>query len=584
MIINMKKLIPFINSLAFMLTFLGLNSQEINKECITQVPKNIDQIEEESRDTYNSYINQYYEKLNNKSSTAITQIPAKLHIVTNSSGYTSVTVDEILDELQEANIDLADSFLEVYICDEINYIANDQLYEFDISNQNLLYQNHQSNIMNIYFVEEIDFGDGAACGYTYFGGALNGNGDPEQYYDTVVMRNNCIGYDRNTLVHEFGHHFNLYHTHGDGTPAEYVNGVNCNSAGDFLCDTPADPQLSSSTVSNINCLYSGNETDPLGTVYDPDTSNYMSYAPQSCRDNFSPMGNARMFAAFHTFRSYYECPSFNVDILSDQIADCDNYMSVNFTDASVGATAWEWDVDGDDIIDYYEQNPNHIYSPGTYDVTLKISNGEETLTKVFPQYVNFTSNIYDTSKVNLKLMIIDLNENTWEFTDSNNNIIYEGGPYDQNGEYTHELEINQSECYTFTIYDTAGNGLDSSNWMVGNEYYELTTESGDLIHTNTNFGEEESVLISTQNLNIVDISLNSLFIYPNPAENYIQIKYQNTVPNSFKIFDINGRRIHHKEINSEADLIFNTTNLVKGMYFISIQISEKNKRLKFIVK
>ena len=219
MIVNMKKLIPFINSLAFMLTFLGLNSQEINKECITQVPKNIDQIEEESKDTYNFYINQYYEKLNNKSSTAITQIPAKLHIVTNSSGYTSVTVDEILDELQEANIDLADSFLEVYICDEINYIANDQLYEFNFSDQNLLYENHQSNIMNIYFVEEIDFGDGAACGYTYFGGALNGNGDPEQYYDTVVMRNNCIGYNRNTLVYEFGHHFNLYHTHGDGTPA-----------------------------------------------------------------------------------------------------------------------------------------------------------------------------------------------------------------------------------------------------------------------------------------------------------------------------------------------------------------------------
>ena len=120
--------------------------------------------------------------------------------------------------------------------------------------------------------------------------------------------------------------------------------------------------------------------------------------------------------------------------------------------------------------------------------------------------------------------------------------------------------------------------------MVGNEYYELTTESGDLIHTNTNFGEEESVLISTQNLNIADISLNSLFIYPNPAENYIQIKYQYILPSSFEIFDINGRRIYNKEINSETDLVFNTTKLVSGMYFISIHLNEKTERLKFIVK
>ena len=91
--------------------------------------------------------------------------------------------------------------------------------------------------------------------YTYFGGSSN------QYYDVIVMDNQCIGAEYNTLVHEFGHHFNLYHTHGDGT-YEYVNGTNCGVA-EFLCDT-ADPQLSSSTVSNVNCLYSGTEVDELG--------------------------------------------------------------------------------------------------------------------------------------------------------------------------------------------------------------------------------------------------------------------------------------------------------------------------------
>ena len=40
-----------------------------------------------------------------------------------------------------------------------------------------------------------------------------------------------------------------------------------------------------------------------------------------------------------------------------------------------------------------------------------------------------------------------------------NMYLYEGGPYEQNGEHNHEFDIVQSECYTFTIYDTAGNGL-----------------------------------------------------------------------------------------------------------------------------
>ena len=182
--------------------------------------------------------------------------------------------------------------------------------------------------------------------------------------------------------------------------------------------------------------------------------------------------------------------------------DCDDNLVVNFYDNSVAAESWQWDVDGDDIIDYTDQNPTHNYTPGVYDVALTITNGSETLTKVFPQYINFTSNIYETSKVNLKVFIIDLNENTWELTDDNGTVLYEGGPYDQTGEHNHEFDISQSECYTFTIYDSAGNGLDNYFWTIGSEFYELTTEEGVLIHTNTDFGYEESTMISTQYLSL----------------------------------------------------------------------------------
>ena len=352
-----------------------------------------------------------------------------------------------------------------------------------------------------------------------------------------------------TLIHEFGHHFSLIHTHGDSNEPEstdeLVNGSNCSTAGDRVCDTPADPLINGSNVSSVNCMYTGNATDALGQFYDPDTSNIMSYSPNTCTDSISIEQYARMYAGFHTFKTYYKCPSFHIDFVADKNENCEDFMNVEFTDMSVGATAWEWDVDGDDIVDYTEQNPSHVYSPGIYDVALKIFSGSESLTKVFPQFINFPSNLHETSKVNLELFIIDLNENTWEFKDGSGTILYTGGPYENAGIFNHEFDVIQSECYTFTIYDSAGNGLGTTDyffsngtWNEGSEYYELTTEDGEYIYSNTNFGSEESKLISTNYLSLDQNNPNSISIYPNPADNYIQIRYQNIIPNSYKIYDI----------------------------------------------
>ena len=136
----------------------------------------------------------------------------------------------------------------------------------------------------------------------------------------------------------------------------------------------------------------------------------------------------------------------------------------------------------------------------------------------------------------------------------------------------------------FTIYDTAGNGLDGYNWTVGRDYYELTTEQGDLVYTNTNFGSEESKLISTDYLNLNQNEINSISIYPNPSDKFIQINYQNILPESYKIFDLNGSLIYSKAINSDRDLKIDVSGFSKGLYFISIQSGQNMNNLKFLVK
>ena len=90
-------------------------------------------------------------------------------------------------------------------------------------------------------------------------------------------------YDTSTLPHEMGHCLGLYHTHhgtvneggGDTNQcAELVDGSNGTTCGDYIMDTPADPNR----WANNSCLYIGTGVDAHGNHYSPDASNIMSYA------------------------------------------------------------------------------------------------------------------------------------------------------------------------------------------------------------------------------------------------------------------------------------------------------------------
>ncbi|HJN54345.1 MAG TPA: T9SS type A sorting domain-containing protein [Flavobacteriaceae bacterium] len=580
----MKKIF-FISTLLLSLASIG---QNIDNFCGTEVPENYLSLLNNNKDLIEKYEREYYELKKNRTSTAITNVPVKIHVVTQASGETPITESEIIAEIQEANSYLINSFLEMTVCEDINYIADNNLYEFDTADQGQLYSYHQPNILNIYFVESITSGGNGICGYTYL------PGNSSQYYDVIVMDNQCTtNASGDTLLHEFGHHWNLIHTHGttNGTLTdELVNGSNCSTAGDRICDTPADPQLNGSNVSNVSCVFTGNDTDAQGQPFDPDTSNIMSYSPQSCTNTLSDGQFARMYAGFHTFKSYYECPSFNVDFTSVENQDCDDNMSVDFTDTSFGAVSWQWDVNGDDVIDYTTQDVSHTYTPGDYDVTLTITNSSSSsITKVYPNYISYDSSIYETTKVFATIKVVNgVDQNTWEFTDSLGAIIDSGGPYSASGEYTHELDVVQSECYTFTIYDTQGDGLSNNNNLAGaagQEWYELKTDDNILIHTNTDFGSEENTQISTNYLGLLDINTNNFSIYPNPSDYMLTIKTNGySIPDKYSIIDFNGRVISDKIIHSESDLSISINLLESGVYFLKIISKGKEENIKFIIK
>ena len=575
--------------LVILITFLNFSSTYAQEKLCGTITtqEDIDFINE-NMDLIKYYENEYYNLRQNKSSTALSSIPIQVHIVTNDDGSGGIDINDVLTELEEVNSYFLNSFVEFYVCDDVNYINSSSLYEFDQeTQQDQLFSNHYPDILNLYFVDSISFGDGGACGYTY----LPGNSNP--YYDVVVMDNGCTtGNSNTTLTHEMGHHLNLIHTHGpqNGTLTnELVSGTNCLTAGDLLCDTPADPQLGYSNVNNVNCLYSESgtpTTDAQGNIFNPDTSNIMSYAPQECTDTLSEDQYARMYAGYHIYKNYYTCPSFGVSFTSNQnIQECGEQLVVEFSeDAFSDAISWEWDIDGDDIIDYTTESFTHTYmSPGSYDVSLKISNGTESITKVYPDYISFESNTYETSKIYLNVSVKNgINENTWEFKDSLGNILYSGGPYDSQGLYEYEFDAAQ-DCYTFTMYDRAGDGLTNHSWNLGSEYYELLDENNNQIIYGRDFGFEENTLIKNEYFNIFDHQNNSFFIFPNPTTEYVIVTGNKTI-NEFLIYDINGKLTKSEKINQLPTLNISLRGFNKGIYFIKIISNNSSSVKKLIIK
>ncbi len=64
------------------------------------------------------------------------------------------------------------------------------------------------------------------------------------------------------------------------------------------------------------------------------------------------------------------------DFVADLRSACDGSLAAQFTDASLKAKSWAWDVDNDGLTDYTTQNPTHTYAdPGIYSVSLTINDG-----------------------------------------------------------------------------------------------------------------------------------------------------------------------------------------------------------------
>lgn len=303
-----------------------------------------------------------------QSDLTVREVGVVAHIVRKDNGTGGLTLTQLNDAMQIVNDYYAHANIHFFVAQTYE-IHSSRYFDFNTSDESAMGLKYDvQNAINIYFTNSVGDNQGTYCGYAYFPGGP----------DRILMDNSCA-INGSTLPHEIGHFFTLYHTHGKDNSQltdELVNGSNCTTAGDEICDTPADPQLSFNNV-NGSCIYTGSAKDANGDLFTPDPKNIMSYARKECRNVFTAAQYSRMNAAYDEFRSYLISKPVVADFDQNVNEICAG-VSVQYTDESIGAQNWSWYFEGGTPEVSEDPNPLVLYqSGGMFDVRLIVTGADE---------------------------------------------------------------------------------------------------------------------------------------------------------------------------------------------------------------
>lgn len=203
-----------------------------------------------------------------------------VHIVKDSLGQANVTEADIQGEVDGVNTYFDDICVSFEIC-EFRYIDNFQWDTLDAVGgykwDQMLTAHHEDFRINVFYVQHIIDPPGVA-GFADLGGINNTSGGGI-----------CVMKPGGALLHEMGHYWGLYHPFETSNGIELVDGSNCQTTGDLICDTPADPYVAFNPPAdyiNEDCIFVSMLQDANGQFYDPDVGNVMSYYGCDCHFSY----------------------------------------------------------------------------------------------------------------------------------------------------------------------------------------------------------------------------------------------------------------------------------------------------------
>lgn len=152
--------------------------------------------------------------------------------------------------------------------------------------------------INIFITNHID---GYECGDSKQNGI-----ETKDQANIFIALNNCPDSTSINLAHQIGHLFGLYDTHELSFGPERVDGTACETTGDLICDTPADPVRYRTMLDSmvVDCEFISPSLDLQGNYYEPQVGNIMSL--YECKCGFSREQYIRMVETYENspFKQY----------------------------------------------------------------------------------------------------------------------------------------------------------------------------------------------------------------------------------------------------------------------------------------
>lgn len=223
--------------------------------------------------------------------------------------------------------------------------------------------------------------------------------------------------------------------------------------------------------------------------------------------------------------------------------------------------------------------PSNTFPAGNNTITyqiISVNNGTNVATSGQSLDVNFT---VIESGVLIRLNILTdyyPDETTWQITDANQQVIYSGGPFqNRNTNYTYDLCMNFG-CYTFTVFDSYGDGMNGSAWF--------NPAKGRI--TITNLLTQEIIWDWTSSQNWSSYSFNfclgqtslekinegKLTVFPNPNNGQIYINAPEKILN-IEIFSTGGQQLKSFN-NCDNNCSLNIEEFSSGIYILKIHTYE----------
>ena len=406
-----------------------------------------------------------------------------------------------------------------------------------------------------------------------------------------------------TLTHEVGHWLGLRHIWGDSSTCEN---------GDYCADTP------DSTQPNTSCIVPVDRCpdDNLGNDM---VENYMDYSSDSCMTTLTADQTTRIQAVLTNSPRRMELGASTVcsplitydldgaiELDNLNLVDCASTFAPTVVVTNKGTTTltsavinyaidtntvatqpWSGSLATNQSVSVTLPSINVSAGSHTLVVELLSPNGSTDENTVDNTVVSSGFSVFfDTATVNLTLLTDEYGDETsWDFKDSNDTLLYSGETdvYGNETTYNHTFDVPTGGCYSFTIYDSGSDGICCS-WGSGS--YTLTDSNSNVIATGGEFLAQETVSFTTVNtLGTENYLLDrKITLYPNPATNVLNIKVgaSNSLPDTYKIYNMLGQIVLQQSIGELNDLAVNTSSLSKGMYFIKIATDNASISLPFI--